>query len=415
MKNINSESNRLKSLAGKELQNFLISKFKLLVENEIIKKVESNKNFNHKNFPYKKQYLANFIIETNDNKFIVINSSNSFRHDRMKNQAYDLDGIKNNAEISDKIIASILLYPDSELENESLIKFRDNVNNKKAFSPASHILVLNELITFIENHTNSVLNKKTSQDEKTKDGRYYAIRGNELEKEIVIELNNTEKLKKFRGGIDFESPFYFVIMNKLCTSNEIQHSEITKILATNTVLKLRSGGNAKTDIIIKITTLDKEIIETISVKNTTKSWVSCHDYKSIDFIRVLGIEGTKLAEYFDLYQAQGSNKHFLDHMLPGDSLSEFESLLTNYKTLLIEWALMGKHDEENLIAPEQQISKYILINKPEGIIFIDYLSYIEIISSTNHLYGLPFSWTYPSKQRGKRIQLKMPIIIQSQQ
>lgn len=411
MNNINSESNRLKNLAGKELKTFLINTFKQLVTNKIIRQFELDKNFKHKEFAYKKQYLANFIIETIDNKFIVINSSNSFRHDRMKNQAYDLDGVKNNADISDRIIASILLYPNSELENTSLIKFRSNVTNKKAFSPASHVFVIDELITFIENHTSTVVNSDDIKNEITKDGSYYGVRGNELEKEIVNELNNTEHFKKFRSGIHVESVYYSVIMNKICSCNNISHNDITSVFATNTVLKLRNGGNAKTDIIIKITTFDKGIIETISVKNTTKNRVSCHDYKSIDFIRVLGIKETKLAAYLDLYQAQGSHKQFIDNMLPGQSLFEFELLLSHYKDKLIEWVLMGKHDCGNLISPELQISKYILINKPEGIRFIDYLSYIEIISQNSNKYGLPFSWTYPSKQRGKRIQLKMPIII----
>ncbi|MFT6321217.1 MAG: hypothetical protein ACJAT4_002146 [Granulosicoccus sp.] len=40
--------------------------------------------------------------------------------------------------------------------------------------------------------------------------------------------------------------------------------------------------------------------------------------------------------------------------------------------------------------------------------------YISMLNrSKKGKFGVPFSWTYPSKQEGKRIQLKLPIIINS--
>ena len=415
MKNeITSEANKLKQLAGSELKDYLIEKFSNLVEENIISAFSVNQNFPHQGFLYNKQYLANFIIETLDNKFIIINSSNSYRHDRMKLQAYDVEGVTKNASISDSIIASILLYPDSEIENKSLITFRNNVIKKNAYSPATHILVISELVNFLENHK-IVVKEKIEEDKKErsfKGGSYYGLRGNAFEKEIVTELNNDNNFQQFRTKGNTGSTIFNEIMAKVCNDNAIHPSEIINLHASNTVLKLRSGGNAKTDIVIIIKTIKKEIIETISVKNTTQNRVSCHDYKCDDFIRVLQVEGTKLSKYLSLYQESGAHALFQSNMPDEFNVIEFEKLLEPHKDVLLEWALTGKHDNKNLIDPNKQISSYLLINKSGNIRFIDFTSYMsELYLRSKLSYGLPLSWTYPSKQRGVRIQLKLPILM----
>ncbi|MGR5078193.1 MspI family type II restriction endonuclease [Photobacterium swingsii] len=405
---IATEANRLKQLSGKDLQEFLIELFTKLKKEKVIKQFEQNRNFNHKGFTYKKQYLANFIIETLDGKFIIINSSNSYRHDRMKTQAYDVEGVTNNAIISDQIIASILLYPDQELENKSLIKFRNNVISKKAYSPATHIIVISELVEFLENHKNHVTLASESRD-----GSYYGLRGNAFEKEVVSDLNSRENLKHLITNSHIESPIFEEVLTKICSDYSVRNQDVINIHASDTVLKLTSGGNAKTDIIIDITTIDNCIRETISVKNTTQNRVSCHDYKCDDFIRVLGIQDTKLAKYLELYQKSGSKGAFLSNMSEDMDHDDFVKLLAPYKQELLEWALTGKHDCKNLIDPKSQISNYLLINKSGNIRFVDFSSYMDELyaKSITLTYGLPLSWTYPSKQRGARIQLKLPILL----
>lgn len=417
MQNTQSEANKLKSLAGKDLKESLVNIFTNLKHENIIANYSIDQNFSHKGFEYEKQYLANFIIETLDNKFIIINSSTSYRHDRAKLQSYDINGITSNASISDKIIASILLYPDPQLDNSSLKKFRENVISKKAYSPASHIFVISELINFLNNHRDAVEEERVRLDFETsehfKNGSYYGLRGNAFEKEVVAELNNLNFLQQIIKTGSSKSEVFTMIILKLCNDYSIPLNELTGITATNTILKLRGGGNAKTDIVLTLKTYDKIITETISVKNTTQNRVSCHDYTSDDFIRVLGIKESQLANYFHLYQKCGSHELFLEKMPPNYSLKEFINLLNPHKTTLLEWALQGSHDYQNLINPEIQTSNYLLINKSGSLRFIDFKSYIQELykSGVKLLYGLPLSWTYPSKKRGERIQLKVPVII----
>ena len=186
---------------------------------------------------------------------------------------------------------------------------------------------------------------------------------------------------------------------------------ITNIPMSNEMripVKNISQGN----YIVKVETNAYYLSETVSIKNTSQKSVSCHDYRAEDFIRVLEISDTKLADYFHFYQQFGSHKSF-DEGLPQDfSVEEFEQLLKPYAERLVEWALTGKHDVQRLIEPETQTSNYILINKPEAHRFTDYDSYIEDMNrKSKRVYGVPLGWTYPSKKRGERIQLKMPVII----
>ena len=73
------------------------------------------------------------------------------------------------------------------------------------------------------------------------------------------------------------------------------------------------------------------------------------------------------------------------------------------------------HDTENLVDPKLQISNYLLIwdDKSGKIAFYAMDVYINMISNQKKgRLGVPFSWTYPSKRRGKRIQLKVPILFE---
>lgn len=412
---IQSESNRLKSLSGDALQVFLENTFKEMVDKNIILNFQKNVNYNHKGYSYPKQYLVNFLLETIDNKYIIINSSNSFRNDRFKTQAYDIAGVLNNSDISPDIIAAIALYPDSELEdNSTFIKFRQRVMNGITYSPATHLLTVSELYEFLENHSASIETNEavdTETDIVDKDGSYFGKRGNKLEKEIVKLLNNATNLKSYKSNTDSVEPLFWKIVNQICAGN-VDKEDIIAIQATDTVPKLLGGGNAKTDIIIKIVTAEGTRTETVSVKRTNKTVVSCHDYKGSDYIRVLDIENTKLADYFKLFQAYPSYEAFEANLPAGYSKSEFVELLNPYKVKLVEWALTGKHDSRNLIEPAKQVSNYLVIVTDSTEVCVEYAAYIKKISEEAKLnYGVPFRWTYPSKQRGARIQFKMPIIL----
>ncbi len=97
-------------------------------------------------------------------------------------------------------------------------------------------------------------------------------------------------------------------------------------------------------------------------------------------------------------------------MPKGYSESDFSTLLTKGQGIFTQWALRGMHDHINLTRPTLQVSNYLLISNGEKSVCYNMEDYIKIILKNAKLkFGVPFSWTYPSKQRGKRIQLKVPI------
>jgi hypothetical protein len=412
------EANRLKRVAGQKLEDLLLRKFQELKDNNIIKGYQGKTNYSHTGYSYTHQYKTNFVLETLDDKRIIINSSNSFR-DRVKQDLYDFEGIMKHADIADKIIASILLYPDEEFAaNKTLQTFRYNAENKIAYCPATHILSFLELIEFLENHKAEVEREEVREEhslrayQSARSGSNFGKKGNKFEKDVVDLLNSLEQLELYQQGSSFVDPIYSSIIKKLMFDYDLDGELPTVVQATNTIKKLSNGSNAKTDVIVRVETNAYYLSETVSIKNTSQKSVSCHDYRAEDFIRVLEISDTKLAEYFHFYQHFGSHKSF-DEGLPYDySVEEFEQLLKPYAERLVEWALTGKHDVQRLIEPETQTSNYILINKPEEHRFTDFDSYIKDIKrESKKVYGVPLGWTYPSKKRGERIQLKMPVII----
>lgn len=409
-----NEANRLKNQAGKELNDWLTLKFSELVEQGVLKNFKGKTNYQHTGFSYEYQYKTNFVLETLDDKFVIINTSNSFR-DRYKQDLYDFQGIMQHANISKDIIAAVLLYPDEEFSgNKSLNKYRSNVINKIAYCPATHILSFCELLEFLDNHRVDVELDLEDVEEVPFiiNGSYAGVKGNEFEKEVVDILCKHENLMLLKSKSNKVCGIYESIISKLAIDNGFDIRDVISVEATNTVKKLASGGNAKTDVIVKINTVSGFLIETISIKNTTKNAVSCHDYKAEDFIRVLDANDSKLAKYFELYQHHGSNKKFEDGLPVGYSVEEFESFIKDKYEILMSWVLTGQYDERNLIEPHTQISNYLLINKSGTTRFIDYKSYIKEIHEHSKLtYGIPLGWTYPSKQRGSRIQLKLPIIV----
>ncbi len=245
-------------------------------------------------------------------------------------------------------------------------------------------------------------------------GSFYGKRGNQFERDLVEMLNRDDNLMKLRAETLEKGSFYKIILDKLLEENQLQASEIISVSATNVVPKLGNNGNPKTDIILGLKTQSSEnYIETISLKTTNQKVVSCHEYPAIDFIRVLDCDNTRLADYLSLFQAYPSYKAVEQNFKTGYSMVEFSELLLAKSLILSEWALRGMHDKDNLVEPKLQISNYLLIwdDKSEKVAFYTMDIYIKMISDQKSgRLGVPFSWTYPSKRRGKRIQLKVPIL-----
>ena len=411
-----SESNKSKVLSGQEITSFIVSQLSELQDQGIIQGYDKNVNFKHIAYNYEDQFLANFVIDTIDNKRIIVRSSNSFRSDRAKIGFYDLDGILRLSNLSDDIIATIYLVSDEELQNPNFVSLREKFKTKEYYCPATHLFTLSEFVEFLQTYYEEKsslfddIQTELNFDSLQEAGSYYSIQGNKLEKDICNLLNDKTFLKKYKENK--ESTNYDIILEKILKNHNLNKYNIIKINATNSIPLLKNGGNPKTDVYIEITKDDGEIIsETISIKNTTKTRVSCHDYRAQDFVRVLNCGNTKLETYLTLFQDHPTYSDFKSNLPLDYTVEEFSELMKNKARLMTEWSLKGEHDTDNLIDSEKQVSNFVLINSKDGIHFFRYNDYIDYILKNSKIkFAIPFSWTYPSKQRGKRIQLKMPIL-----
>ncbi len=411
-KNAFSKTNQLKVLAGAAFTDFITKELRKLVETKIIKSVKSNQSFRHKGYAYEKAYKADFIIQTIDDKFIVVRNTTSYRQDRVKTSFYDLQGINENAEFSKDIIASVFIVPDKELGK--IAKLKKALEDKEQYAPASHVLILSEFIIFLEEYKYDVevrqVKEKATKTAKEK-GSLYGKRGNAFEKELAEILSSRSHLKACKSGHLVKDSLFYKTINQILKDKGLAFDDVIRINATNTVPLLRNGGNPKTDLVLSFETFsDLNFIETISLKNTAKNRVSCHDYTADTFIDVLQCKDTRLAEYLTLFQKFPTYSAFQENLAEGYSKNEFSQLMKKQQTFFIQWALRGMHDNKNLTRPALQISNYLLISNGVQSVFYKMDNYIELIKERfEHKFGVPFSWTYPSKQRGKRIQLKMPV------
>lgn len=425
-----SESNRNKKQAGDKQQKLISDKISKLKKDGIILDFEEDVNFKHTNYEYKNQYQANFVIKTLDNKYIIVRSTNSFKSDRVKTGFFDLEGIQKHAEFRKDIIASVYLVSDNQSPNDKKqFIAKQKLYKEKVYYSPGHLFFFHEFEDFLEEYKNSVCAKleEVEEDSETynlaeknisEKGSYYGKRGNDYEKEIVDIINNPENLKNYISkSIDIKHPFN-IIITKILSDLNIKESTIISISATNTVPLLKSGGNPKTDIIIGITTPTNSYYKTISVKfpNSKSSVITCHDYAAKDYIRVLNCEHDRLKDYLIEFQKNPSYKDFEKSIEKNNklNLTDFITKLESIRLKFMEWVLTGKHDEENLIEPEKQISEYLLIRKGSSLHFFGMKEYMNLLLKEKgpalH-YSVPFGWTYPSKQRGKRIQLKLPILV----
>lgn len=399
-----NKDNQKKALSGQDFKKFLTEKFNSLKNEGLIKNYLEEQKYSHKGFNYKHAYLANFVIETVNSKFIVIRSSTSYRNDRAKQMQWDLDGINKNSNISKRIIASVLLFNDNQ--RDRIKHHKEGIRRKEIYSPASHLLTVNEFIEFLDNYT-ADLGIVTSQER----GRMHAKGGIKKEKELVKNLNDYENLAKLKKSELKDDNDFKQILTTICNRNSLAVDKINYIKATDTVPLLASGGSAKADIVISIFCSDKTLIQTISVKNSSEAKVSCHEYRVSDFIRVLGCKGTKLAEYLLKFQENPTYKDFKANLRTLDSEEEFEALMAPYARKLTEWALTGEHDNEKIIDSTRQVAQYLFINSATNshcYLLAEYMDYLFSVNK-KFKFGVPFSWTYSSGQRGKSIQLKVPL------
>jgi hypothetical protein len=386
--------NRDKSLHGRKGQEQL---YELL--NNYLEKGYINEYKTHYNTGYKGKKTDQFYFQTlvniNDEEKWLIQSTTSLRTDRINIQQWNAYHIK---EIDKDITKAIIVYPDSisEKEKEQFKRYNDQISEGKIFSSIDNVISLSELDLYIENRAlsnNSLGSKK-------------AILGINLEEKITKILNSEKNKNKWNNEDSLEVGYQYPYFEKLMLLFGFKKGDkIQFIEANNNIPPLPSGGKPKTDVIVKIKLLNQEPTNyTISIKRTNSNWVSVHEYTAEQFIDVLKITDSSLKVALLTFQKIGNVRD-----LPVEAKNILEDKMQNYNEALVKWAYAGIGGGGN---PNIHEAKYFVVFKENSFEMETWRlnEYINRIMKVKGQFGTPFRWTYPSKKRGKSIQLKGKIL-----
>lgn len=361
----------------------------------------------------KNQFYAPFLITFHNEVCWIIFSSTTIRSDRIKGQQWDASNLKC---INDLITKAILVYPDGipSKEIKQAKKFNNSYMNKEQYSKIDNVLSMSELRIEIENYARNLqanleLAKGTSL--KKINGRKKHFEGNDFEKLIANILINPDNLTKWQTSDKTTDGLHYNIFNTIINKFDVDKLKILRIDATTDdkdIGYLPSRGKSKTDILVELLLQDgKKIPFTISCKRSNRNKVSVHEYNADQFAQIIDPNNSNLKRLLNLFQDNPTRKDFGEDNV-AKLTQEFQK--DHYIKRLTLWALGGYYGSGN---PQTQWAHYILTydNTDNSISFHSTEEYCNLImNEPTTWFGTPFSWTYPSKQRGKKIQLKAKIV-----
>ena len=402
MNNDDLQSNKNKALRGAKIQNALKAIINELYEKNCIINIDEK-------FPRKavqngesyKLYAKCILHLPNEEKWAIFTTS-SLR-ERVKQDHWDSFLLKHYKE-ADKCY---LVYFSSIKEKERELFVKENDKIQRIKSDNNLLDELDEIISDTELYY-KIANISYEQ---MPHGRKEDKAGRDFESNIVDVLNNENNLKFWNGDVSSIGKMYPIFSMILFKFGMSENGKIiTNISATDKIPLLPSKGLPKTDIAVTITYDDNSSeLFTISCKNSKSPHVSCNEYHISKYIQALNITDNQLIDL--LYQLQEIGAP--TKMEPTD-LETLKRLLAPYVDRLCEWVITGKHGECD--QPQIQCANYVLSFDKEKFICNmytadDYIAKIKSNSKDNTAnIGTPFTWTYPSKKRGKAMVLKMPML-----
>lgn len=347
----------------------------------------------------KKQFKIDHLITFDDGEAWGIHTTSTIRTDRAKQIQWDAYHIK---QINQDVKKIYLVFPEGLDYNnqQQALSYQRKIREKKMYSAIDDVLSLSELERFIES--------KGLENEKT--GKRKAMEGKNFEKQIVSLLNHPSNVEKWNQSSATEDGYFYPTFQQIMYLIGISKNEkIIKIKATNKIPKLETGGQPKTDILLTVTTDRRsEEIFTFSCKRSSATYVSIHEYTAESFIEVLDIKDKKLQEAFRKLQEVGGFTKLKEQY--DDLYKIMENELPNLNKKLAQWAYAGIGGYGD---PKIHWAKYMVVfkNETKEIEMEKMDTYIKnILQNVKGQMGTSFQWTYPSKKKGKAIQLKGKIV-----
>lgn len=327
----------------------------------------------------------------------LVKSTNSVRE-----RVYGVEFFAQNIlKIDDLVEKIFVVVPDSISEKEMLNKTRES---KKRHNPTyvsflTDILTVNELRKLILEETLANIPQGSRSNITGKDGEENLI-------ELLNDRSNLLLWNNFTEHNVLYKTSTFPIFKEILIKSGFIFGEtlLTNVHAEKEKSRLLNNGQPKTDIFLKILGEGCVSEHSISVKNTNSKSVTVHEGKVIDLISALDINKTSnLAEALLMFEKLGSEKVLKERNIEMYKTLHYE--LKEFNKKLVEFFIFGLNSP--LIANQRQISDIIIYtNKFDVFLRDEYVDYYINNFKSKGQFGTPFKWTYPSKGKGKKVQIK---------
>lgn len=346
-----------------------------------------------------KQFKMDFKLSfpNINNETWLLKSTNSIRE-----RIYGTEFFAHHIRKIDKNVSKIyVVVPDSISEKE--LRNKDNYSKKitggKYTSSITDVITVGELRKLIVEYCFQDLSQ----------GIRLNILGADAEQEVLRSLNCRDNLELWNdyetNKHDLKSSNFDIFKEILTKSNLRMGIDVLDVVrATDNIPLLVNGGKPKTDVAVMIKSSKFNIQRTISIKNTSSKKVTVHEGDVSDLIAALNISNdSRLAIALSKFQECGSELR-LGELYP-DMVEVLHSELKNYNVELTLFFLFGTNSPL-VVHPIQVADMILYVDKLYAENQESYvINYVSMFGDRGQ-FGTPFSWTYPSKRRGQRIQIK---------
>lgn len=387
-----SEENGNKAKHGANAKESLRKAIEELEEYGAIIKSQPSPTYGYEGYE-KDQFDAHEEITYSDDTKAILYATTSLRSDRVETDQWRAHNIKC---IDPRIEYAYVVLPDQNGYDKGT-STRDKIREGKVFSAIDDIMTLQEF------YDNAIKNYLQTLEK----GSHHDLQGRKLEDLFSSILSDKNNIGRYNGSTTdtgFMYDVFSLVLNKLA----IPSGKVKSITTTTDIPKLPSGGNPKTDVAATVEFVNGDSsVFTFSLKNTARSSVSVHEYSADVFADVLDSSNAELRRLLNVFQSIGNKRDMRQ-----EDIQALTNTLSPYREALNRWVFSG-------IGPKNikpiQIADYIVVRDKNTSIFSihtidEYCTKQEAEADKSKWFGTIFSWTYPSKKRGKRIQLKARVL-----
>lgn len=387
------EENINKSLHGAKGIEALDNMVNTLQELGYIKIVKKNYSIADPDFG-EAQFKFQYLIEFRDKEQWILQHTTSIR-DRINCQQWHSENIKR---LNPHVKKAYVVVPDglSEAEWRKVLNYHSKIASRSIYSALDGIFPLGTAYYMIEQKAASLL----------PDGTAHAKLGLGFEDKLAGVLDDKQNFEKWKYNATTSTGYLYPLYLDVLKILGLKKEEVIALKAISDIPKLPSGGQPKTDVLLYAETAQGIRNYTFSCKRSNSSWVSVHEYTADAFARVLNPDDTHLKELLYEFQQAGGAK-----AMGVQKSEEFEECIKKYSDVLSRWVIGGAGGEGDR---NTQWAEYIItFNENQNTYSIHTVEgYIEECKrqDVKGQFGTLFKWTYPSKGKGKRIQLKGKIL-----